>query len=362
MIAVVLVGGEGTRLRPLTYTVPKQMLPVGGLPLMERVVGHLSAHGVGEVVLSLGYRPDAFAAAYPDRLCAGAKLTFAVEPEPMDTAGAIAYAADAAGIRERFLALNGDVVSDLDLGALLTFHTQRGAEATIALTPVEDPSAFGVVSTHGDGRVSAFIEKPAPGTAPTNLINAGAYVLEPSVIARIPRGRRVNIERETFPQIVRDGTLFALTSRGYWIDVGTPAHYLKVNADVLAGLLGEQPAPGASALPGGSWSLGRGPARLAGVVAGSLVGEGVWVEAEAVVERSVLGAQVSVGTSAKVSGSVLLAGATVEPGAEVVDSVVGPAARIGEGAVVCDHAVLGADAVVAAGARQRGGGAACTRS
>ncbi|HZQ57946.1 MAG TPA: nucleotidyltransferase family protein, partial [Acidimicrobiales bacterium] len=181
MRAVVLVGGEGTRLRPLTYAVPKQMLPVAEVPLIERVLTHLVAHGVSDVVLSLGYRPDAFIEAFPDGTCAGASLAYAVEEQPLDTAGAIRYAAEVAGVAETFLVFNGDVLSDLDITALIAFHRDRGAEATIALTPVEDPSAFGVVPTAPDGRVQAFIEKPAPGTAPTNLINAGAYVLEPSV-------------------------------------------------------------------------------------------------------------------------------------------------------------------------------------
>ncbi len=235
MRAVILVGGEGTRLRPLTYAVPKQMLPVVEVPLIERVVGHLVAHGVTDIVLSLGYRPDAFVAAYPDNRCAGATLTYVVEDTPLDTAGAIRFAATQAGVDGTFLVLNGDVLTDLDLTALLRFHRAHGGEGTIALAPVEDPSAFGVVATDGDGRVEAFIEKPAPGTAPTNLINAGTYVLEPTVLRRIASEGRVNIERETFPAMVADGALYALESRGYWLDVGTPERYLQASTDLLAG-------------------------------------------------------------------------------------------------------------------------------
>ena len=210
MRAVVLVGGEGTRLRPLTLTTPKQMLPVGGRPMIERVLGHLAQHGIDQVVLSLGYRPDAFIDAYPDGSCAGVGLTYAVEDAPLDTAGAIRFAAREAGLDETFVVVNGDVLTDLDVTALMAFHRERGAEATVALTPVDDPSAFGVVPTDEHGRVLAFIEKPPPGQAPTNLINAGTYVLEPSVLARIPGGRRVSIERETFPALVADGRLYAL--------------------------------------------------------------------------------------------------------------------------------------------------------
>ncbi|HEX5267069.1 MAG TPA: nucleotidyltransferase family protein, partial [Acidimicrobiales bacterium] len=179
MRAVVLVGGEGTRLRPLTYTVPKQLLPVAGVTMLERVLGRLAAHGVDDVVLSMGYRPDAFRDQFPDGRAAGVALTYAVEPEPRDTAGAIRFAADEAGIDGTFVVVNGDVLTELDVGALVAFHRERGGLATIALTPVDDPSAFGVVPTDDSGRVTAFIEKPPRGLAPTNLINAGTYVLEP---------------------------------------------------------------------------------------------------------------------------------------------------------------------------------------
>ena len=187
MKAVVLVGGEGTRLRPLTLTVPKQMLPVVGVPMIERVLGHLAAHGVDQAVLSLGYLPDAFMEAYPNDRAAGVALTYAVETEPLDTAGAVRFAATFAGISDTFVVVNGDVLTDMDLTSLVGFHRDRGAEGTIALHPVADPSAFGVVPTDTEGRVTAFVEKPPRDEAPTNEINAGTYVLEPSVLARIPR-------------------------------------------------------------------------------------------------------------------------------------------------------------------------------
>ncbi|HKH24644.1 MAG TPA: nucleotidyltransferase family protein, partial [Acidimicrobiales bacterium] len=165
MRAVVLVGGFGTRLRPLTHHRPKQMLPIVNRPMIEHVVGHLAGYGVDDVVLSLGYRPDAFSAAYPDGRCAGATLHYAIEPEPRDTAGAIRFAVLDARIDERFLVLNGDVLTDLDIGAFLAFHESRGAEATIALHRVDDPSRYGVVPTDGEGRVIQFVEKPPRGEA-----------------------------------------------------------------------------------------------------------------------------------------------------------------------------------------------------
>ncbi|MET0894902.1 MAG: nucleotidyltransferase family protein, partial [Acidimicrobiia bacterium] len=177
MKAVVLVGGAGTRLRPLTYDVPKPLLPIANRAFLDRQLEWLAAHGIDEVVLSLGYLPDAFEAHFAAH-GAPMKIRFAVEDEPLGTAGAIRFAAD--GIDERVLVCNGDVLTGLDVAALVRFHEERGAEATIALTRVDDPSAFGVVPTRGDGEVVAFVEKPAPGKAPTNWINAGTYVLEPA--------------------------------------------------------------------------------------------------------------------------------------------------------------------------------------
>ncbi|CAN5171169.1 NDP-sugar synthase [soil metagenome] len=315
MRAVVLVGGFGTRLRPLTAWTPKQMLPVVHRPMIEWVVAHLAEYCVDDVVLSLGYRPDAFRAAYPGDSCAGATLHYAVEPEPLDTAGAIGFAATSAGIDERFLVVNGDVLTDLDIGALVEFHAAAGAEATIALHRVGDPSMFGVVSTDDDGRVLAFVEKPPPGQAPTDLINAGTYVLEPSVLERIVAGRRVSIERETFPSVVAARSLYARHDGGvYWIDAGTPAQYLQVQLDLIDGRRG--PSPEA-------------------VHRDALVATG------ARVARSVLEAGVTVATGAEVRNSVVLAGATIEAGALLADSIVAAGAVVGRHAVVEGCSVVG---------------------
>jgi len=310
MKAVVLVGGEGTRLRPLTLSVPKQMLPVGGRPMIERVLEWLRSHGITEAVLSLGYRPDAFMEAYPSGESCGVKLAYAVEPSPLDTAGAIRFAALEAGLDETFVVVNGDVLTDLDLTGLVAFHRDRRAEATIALTPVADPSAFGVVATDDSGRVEAFVEKPPPGEAPTNLINAGTYVLERSVIDRVPSGRRVSIERETFPQLVAEKTMFAMGSDAAWLDAGTPAAFLEAN--------------------------------LAYAEADPCVAVGTVV-------RSVVGVGVEIGEGSWVEGSVLMDGAVVGPRARVVGSIVGPRANIGEGATLDGLCVIGAGHQVEAG-------------
>jgi mannose-1-phosphate guanylyltransferase len=314
--------------------------------MIERVLAHLAAHGVDEAVLSLGYRPDAFITAFPDGRCAGVKLTYAVEPEPLDTAGAIRFAALHAGIAERFLAVNGDVLTDLDVGALVAFHEDRGAEATIHLTHVEDPSRFGVVPTHDDGRVLRFVEKPAPGEAPTHNINAGTYVLETSVLDRVPPGRRVSIERETFPALVEARTLYALADDSYWIDAGTPEMYLQAQLDLVAGSRPGPPAPGAVERHRGVWTLGA--AVIDGhVQAPALIGDASFVEVGAEVEWAVVGAGARVHDGARVRGSVLLPGSVVRPGAVVQGSVVGGLAVVGERARVLGGSVVASRAAVA---------------
>jgi mannose-1-phosphate guanylyltransferase len=320
MRAVVLVGGFGTRLRPLTNTAPKPMLPVGHVPIIERLVANLGRGGVSEVTLALGFKPEPFVHAFPDGQCAGVKLHYAVEPEPLDTAGAIRFAADAAGIDDTFVVANGDVLTDLDVSDLVHFHRRRGAEATIHVIGVPDPSAFGVVALDADFRVERFVEKPAPGTAPTNLINAGTYVLEPSVLERIPLGHKVSIERATFPAVVADGGLYAMASDDYWVDTGRPELYLQANLDLLSGVR-----------------------RFDGctpVHADARVAAGVSLQ------RAIIGPGAVVGAGATVVDSVLLPGAVVEAGARVTDSVV--MGRVGEGAVV-QQSVLGADGVAAPG-------------
>ena len=350
MRAVVLVGGEGTRLRPLTYSTPKQLLPVVEVPMLERVLGHLARYGVDEAVLSIGYRPDAFLTAYPDGTAAGVRVSYAVEPEPLDTAGAIRFAAVHAGVTETFIVVNGDVLTDLDVAALVDFHHSHGAEATIHLTAVDDPSRFGVVPTDDAGRVVAFVEKPPPGEAPTNLINAGTYVLEPSVLERIPDGRRVSIERETFPALAADGAVYALASNSYWLDTGTPAAYLEANADLLDGTRPGLPAPGAVAVADGVWTMGD-PLIDGDVLPFSLVGRGAAVHRSATVRSSVIGAGAVVQMGAAVTGSVLLPGAVVGAGASVTGSILGRGAVVGEQCVISPLTVLGDDTEVGAGVR-----------
>ena len=348
MKAVVLVGGEGTRLRPLTLSAPKQMLPIVGVPMIERVLAHLVSHGVDEAILSMGYLPNAFLQAYPEGVAAGIALTYAVEPEPLDTAGAVRFAATFGHVDDTFVVVNGDVLTDLDLSGLVAFHRQRRAEGTIALHPVPDPSAFGVVPTDPDGRVTAFVEKPPRDEAPTNEINAGTYVLEPSVLEGIPAGVRVSIERETFPAMVRAGVLFARSDDGYWLDTGTPADYLQAHHDLVAGRRGHQLNAGLHDRGDGVYLEGE--STIDGEVVGpSVIFGGCEIAAGARVERSVVGAGSVVAAGAVVIDSVLMEGSHVADKATVAGSVMGPHATVGQRGDVRPLSVLGAHAVVASG-------------
>ena len=325
MFALVLVGGFGTRLRPLTEHTPKQMLPICGVPMIEWVVRHLADHGIEEIGLALGYRPDAFLAAYPDGRIAGIPYKVAVEPEARGTAGAIRFAALEMELNEPFLVLNGDVLTDLDIGALLSFHQEREAEATIALQAVADPSRFGVVTTSDDGRVREFIEKPPANSSPSNTINAGTYVLNPSVIARIPNTRPVSIERETFPEMALAETLFALESDTYWLDTGTPKQFLEANLDVLHGRRRAKPELPVAAVD------------ATAQVEDSVIGTGSHIDAEAVIQRSVLFNDCRVSRGATIIDSVLSENVYVGEGATIEGSVIGLGERIEAGSQIVDQ-------------------------
>jgi mannose-1-phosphate guanylyltransferase len=311
------------------------------------VLEHLAAHGVTDAVLSLGYQPDAFLTAFPDDRAAGVTLSYAIDPEPLDTAGAVGFAARAAEVDGTFVVVNGDVLTDQDVTALVEFHRGRGAEATIALTRVDDPSRYGVVAVDDKGRVDAFVEKPEPGTAPSDLINAGTYVLEPSVLDRIPEGRS-SIERLVFPAMVADRRLFAMPSPAYWIDVGTPATYLQAQLDLLDGVRGTPPAPGSADGGAGVWTLGS--PIVDGVAVGpSLIGDAAYVAEGAHVERSVVGAGARIERDAVVRESVLLPGALVRGDAVIERSIIGERAVVGEGTRLSDLSVVGGGTTVDGG-------------
>lgn len=355
MKAIVLVGGEGTRLRPLTFTTPKPLLPIANQPFLERQLVWLSNHGISEVILSMGYLPDVFHAHFRDATgrdtFLGIRLEYAVESEPLGTAGAIRFAAE--GIRERFVVCNGDVLTDLDLSAMVEFHDSRGAEATIALTQVEDPSAFGVVPTEADGGVIAFVEKPAPGMAPSDWINAGTYVIEPGFLDRIPPRLNVSVERETFPRLLEQpGHLFGYRSDAYWLDIGTPEKYLEAHADVLRGRVGRPPTPGARELSEGVWTQGDATIEPgATVLSPALLGPGARVESGARVRDSVLGSGAVVERGAVLEAAVLHEGVRISHDSTVDHAVVGAHTVVKPDVVLSGQTLVGAEVTVASGTR-----------
>jgi mannose-1-phosphate guanylyltransferase len=333
--AVILVGGLGTRLRPLTLSVPKPMIPTAGVPFLAHVIARIRAAGIEHVVLGTSYRAEVFEASFGNGSALGVELEYIVENEPLGTAGAIRNVAPA--LRgDTALIFNGDILSGLDLRGLLTTHRDHDADVTLHLTKVDDPRQFGCVPTDGDGRVTAFLEKTE--TPPTDQINAGTYVFRRSIIDSIPTGRPVSVERETFPNLLADGArVWGHVDTSYWRDLGRPADYVAGSADLVMGLA---PSP---ALPG--------PVGEALLLPGAVVDP-----AATLTGGTTVGRDATVAAGAVVEGSVLLDGAIVLAGATVRRSVIGAGAVIGEGAalsdtVVGDRARIGARVELQGGAR-----------
>lgn len=361
--AVILVGGQGTRLRPLTERTRKDMLPLVDRPLLAYTFEHLSRHGVERGIVSCGYLPTQIQEHFGDAH-GSLRLEYCVEDEPLGTGGAIAYAAR--GLGSTLLALNGDSLREADVDELVRFHRSTGARATILLTLVADPSRYGLVRLDGDGRVTSFLEKPRPEEIDTDLINAGLYVLEADVLELVPAGRAVSIEREVFPRLAAEGSVYGLALPGYWLDVGTPETYLQAHRDVLERTfpteVGEALGSGYSLVHPGAQVhadarlvppvyVGDGAVLEAGVRAGSLavVGAGARLCEGTVVENAVVGAGAVVGPHGSIVGSIVGDGAEAGAHCELRGlAVLGPGARLGAGNVL-DHGLrVGAEQAVPA--------------
>ena len=334
MQALVLAGGEGTRLRPLTLTTPKPVMPFAGRPFMTFMLDWLARHGVDDVILSCGFMSDAVEGVLGGEY-EGMRLRYVHEDEPLGTAGPLRLALDSGALdSDRLYVLNGDVLTDMDLTAEREQHERTGARATLCLVAVDDTSSYGVVPTAPGGEVEAFLEK-SPGPAPTNRINAGAYLLERDVIERIPAGRAVSIEREIFPELVGDG-LYGYLAAGYWVDIGTPRRYLEGTWDLLAGVvpstLPERDETGSLVYDGG---LTHG----AHIGPQAVVGRHCSVGSDSSVERAVLHDRVAVGADCVLRECIVAEGVRIGDGAEVrPGAVVGRDARIAPGAVVDEEA------------------------
>ena len=347
MQALILVGGHGTRLRPVTAILPKPAIPLVDRPFLRYMIDWLARHGVDDVVLACGFLPDALRESLGDEIPGGPRVRYVVEPEPRGTAGAIRFAADL--LDDRFFALNGDVLTDLDLSALLARHTSSGARATLGLYPVDDPSSYGLVRRRADGEITEFLEKPDAAEIDTDEVNAGCYVLEKSVLDLVPPDQDVSIEREVFPRLVGDG-LYSERLEGYWVDIGTPERYLEACWDILCGRVETEPG----AKVDGDHVYVDADAEVeeeveisgpAFVEAGATLGRGARLG-----ERIVIGRDSVIGPRARVHGSALHEGCSVGEGALVEGAILAAGAIVEAGATVPDRSVIGAGAKITANA------------
>jgi mannose-1-phosphate guanylyltransferase len=344
MQAVILVGGEGTRLRPLTSTVPKPVVPLVDRPFIVYMLEWLRGHGIDDIVMSCGFLATSVHNVLGDGSQLGVRLRFVEEPDPRGTAGALKYAESL--LDERFVMLNGDILTDIDLTAQIAQHEATGAAGTLALVPVEDPTAYGLVRLHPDHAVEEFVEKPSADQIDTNLISAGAYVLERSVLDLIPPERNVSIEREIWPRLVDDG-LYGFPAEAYWLDIGTPERYLQGTFDILEGNVHTAVQ---ERLGAGFVAVGERVEASGRIVPPAIVERGCVIEHGAHVgSLVVLGEGVHVGHGATIERSVVLNGADVGEGCKLTDCIVGAGARIGAGTVVSGGAVLGEGVTIGTG-------------
>jgi mannose-1-phosphate guanylyltransferase len=359
MQAVILVGGEGTRLRPLTSTVPKPVVPLVDRPFIAFMLEWLREHGIEDVIMSCGFLATSVRNVLGDGSGLGIRLRFVEEPDPRGTAGALKFAESM--LDERFLMLNGDVLTDIDLTAQIAQHERSGARATLALVPVEDPTAYGLVHLAEDHSVSDFVEKPSsdnieggaagrtsPGRALhtyTNLISAGAYVLEREVLELVPAERNVSIEREVWPLLVGNG-LYGYASQSYWLDIGTPARYLKGTFDIIEGNV----RTAVQERLGSDYLAVDPDSRIEGrVIPPAVIERGVHVASGAHVgSLVVLGEGVEVGAGTTVERAVIMNGAEIGAGCVLSDCIVAAGARVGEGTQITDGAVLGEGVTIGA--------------
>jgi len=339
MKALLLVGGQGTRLRPLTIHTPKSIVPIFNRPFLNYQLDLIKrVPEIDEVILSLNYQPKRIEDIFGNGREAGIKIRYVVEPSPLGTASGIRYASE--GVSDTIVVFNGDVLTELDLAELIELHRERRARATIVLTPVENPSAYGLVETDPDGNIRRFLEKPKPDDITCNTINAGIYVLEPSTFDRIPKNVAWSIERSFFPSLVERGETFvASIYRDYWIDIGTPDKYIQVHRDIMDG---RYEAPPFDGQPGRVWVSPR-----ARVDEGARLEGPVFVDDDCAVKAgarlgpyTVLGRECLVEEDANVAGAIVWPGTRIGREAEVRDCIIGRASRIGRNASVL-HGVLG---------------------
>ena len=347
MQALILAGGEGTRLRPLTSTIPKPVVPLAGRPLISYMLEWLRDHGVDEAILSCGFMADGVRRVLGDGSTLGVRLHYVEEPQPLGTGGALKLAQER--LDDRFLMLNGDILTDLDLTAQLRQHERTGARVTLGLIGVEDPSAYGLVRRDPQGAVTEFVEKPSPDEIDSNLISAGVYVIEREVLDTLPpAGTKVSIEREVFPELVDNG-LYGYESAGYWLDIGTPERYLQATFDILGGDV-QTDVGRRLQEAGGTLQEGDGDRIDGNVHPPVMIGSDCQVARDATIGgRTVLGDGVRIESGSHIGDSVLLNGCRVGSGSRVNAAILGTGVEIGDHCRIDHGVVLGAHVKVGAG-------------
>lgn len=344
MKAILLAGGKGTRLRPLTLHTPKPIVPILGRPFLYYQIDLLKQiPEIDEVILSLNYQPRRIEEIVGEGEELGIRVRYVVEPMPLGTGGAVRYAGDS--LTESVVVFNGDVLTQVDLAAVLRLHRERKAKATIVLTPVDNPRAYGLVETDRAGNVRRFLEKPGDSEITCNTINAGIYVLEPDTFERIPKDTAWSIERSFFPSLIERGETFvAYVYDGYWIDIGTPAKYLQVHRDIMDGRYSAPPFNGASS----AWTSPDAKIEDGAEIHGpSYVDEGVVIKPGArILPYSVIGRQTHIEEEATVDGSIVWPNGWIGPGAALHGSILGRSCHVGRSAVIRSPAVLGDKTVI----------------
>ncbi len=342
MKALVLAGGFGTRLRPLSCSRPKPLFPVANKPIIDYTLQSLARAGVDTVIISVHYMADKIAD-YLGPTKYGMDILISRELRPLGKGGGVKNSEDLLE-EEAFTVINGDIITDIDLRRLIAFHEKKGGLATIALHWVEDPSRYGSVELDGDERITRFVEKPKPGLAPSNLINAGVYVLEPEVLDYMPTGRRFDTEEEVFPVLAQERKLFGFESHGYWSDVGVPAEYLNANATILGKMSSGTVYGNADVDP------------TATVKKPCALGDNVHVGADSVIGPNVsIMDNVHVGRGVTIENSIIFAGATVEDGSSVRNAIIGENAvleqsvKVEPGSLVGDYAQIKEGVIITGG-------------
>lgn len=346
MKAILLVGGHGTRLRPLTIHAPKPIVPIFNRPFLHYQLDLIRrVPEIDEVILSLNYQPRRIEEIFGDGRDLGIKISYVVEPTPLGTGGAVRYAGGS--LTDSVVVFNGDVLSEVDLAGVIGLHRDRRAKATIVLTPVENPTAYGLVETDRAGNIQRFLEKPTPDDITCNTINAGIYVLEPSTFDRIPKDTAWSIERSFFPSFIeRRETFVAVIDRGYWIDIGTPDKYMQVHRDIMEGRYAAPPFSGRT--DGFAWvSPDARVEKGARIVGPAFIDEGAVIKSGAQVgSLTVIGRQTQVDEDAMVSGSIIWAHSRIGREASVRDCIVGRGCHVGQSAILQGH-VLGDKSAIA---------------